>query len=454
MTDEIVEHKGVTHSQLTQEQQEKWSSTISMMTWTAPGFLHLMYKLLNAQNNAPGAPHVAIMSKDCSIAATDGHNIMVNPDTFFGPIPMKDGKTHKPFTLPERVFIMCHEIVHNVFGDVELLHRCVATGKVPMADGTRVPFDMATMQIAMDARINALLIESRFGKPPADIGHFDADVKGSDSVLDVYKRYYEDKFPDGKGHDPGSIPDGFDLVMAPGSTTGQNAATAAQQRNPGQWAMEIAAAQQVQDKHDHGRMSAGLKRMFQSILEPEVPWLDHIETLINRATGSGGYDWTSPNDWLGGTPTGDQYFCPKENGHGAGWIVVWGDTSGSRNSQEIASNIAELAGIMEDVNPQRLTVLWCDAAIGQIDEIEDIADLAAIQSRGTFGGGGTDYGPVLDWIRDQPDQPDLFIGFTDGYVDFPEREHTFPTIWASSTDGVAYPFGQVVRVNKIARGGP
>lgn len=421
---------GVKHTAISAEHQKKWADTMSMMIWTAPGFQHILYKLLNAQGNTP-SDYVAIMSEDAGIACTDGKNIVVNPKRFFD-----------EFSLPERVFITAHEIVHNVYGDVELLHRCQQSGKVPANDGTFKPFNNDIMQRAMDARINALLMESRIGKAPK-VGHFDPEVKANDSVLDVYQKYYEDEAPDSGGNNPG----GFDNLQKPGSATGQNPGSAASARNPQQWAVEIAAAQTIEQAKAQGKMAGGLKRMFQTLLEPEVPWIDHIETLINRTVGDGGIDWTQPNPWFGAF----DFFVPAETGKGAGWIVVWGDTSGSRSDAELASNMSELAGIMEAVNPARLTVLWCDAAVDFIDEIEDPVDLAKIQSRGTGGGGGTSYKPVSEWIAAQgPDVPDLFIGFTDGYVSFPKRAPKFPVIWASSTDK-EYPFGQVVRVNKIAR---
>lgn len=429
--------QGVTSCTLTAEQEKNWANTMSLMMWTAPGFQHLLYKMLNAQVNAQGTPwgqHVAVMSRDVPIAATDGRNLILNPDKFFG-----------DFNVRERVFITAHEVVHNVYSDVEFLHRCVSSGVVPTNHGTTIPFDMNSMQKAMDLRINALLIESKIGTPPK-VGHFDKNIKGTDSVLDVYEKVYKHR-----KDDPGD--EGFDQILPPGSGTGQNPQTAVHQRNPQQWAVEVQIAQTIEHARTQGNIAASLKRLFQNILEPEVSWIDHIETLINRATGGGGYDWTTPNAWLGGTESGDQYFCPSDTGHGAGWIVIWGDTSGSRDDTEIASNMAELAGIMEDVNPQRLTVLWCDAEVSYIDEITDAADLAVIKARGAGGGGGTDYKPVLDWIRDQGVVPDLFIGFTDGYVSYPDREHEFATIWASSTDH-KYPFGQVVRVNKVARSSP
>src|SRR5262245_3266156 len=36
---------------ITPEQKRKWEDTMSMMAWVAPGFRHILYKLLNAQNN-------------------------------------------------------------------------------------------------------------------------------------------------------------------------------------------------------------------------------------------------------------------------------------------------------------------------------------------------------------------------------------------------------------------
>lgn len=409
---------------LTPEQQEKWSSTCSMMVWTCPGFAHLWYKLLHNHNG----DYTAIMTKGIGNAATDGKNIMVNPDWFF------------KYSLPERTFVMAHEIIHNVYGDIDLLHRCKTSGFVPMNDGSKpLPFRNDLMQKSMDYRINALLIKAKIGKPPKDCGNYDKDMDGSESVLDVYQKVYEAEKDTPEGGGPGK--GGFDNIMRPGKSTGQSPQSAA--RNPQQWAVETAAAQIIESQKAQGKMAGALKRMFEKLLEPEVDWRNHIATLINRISGSGGWNWKCPDEWW----APHEFFSPRRSGKGAGWIVMWGDTSGSRGQDEIASNMAELAGILEDVNPARLTVLWCDAQIHHIDELNAAADLGAIQARGVGGGGGTDQEPCFDWIAKQPDQPDLYIGFTDGYVSFPNRPPAFPVIWASSTDR-PYPWGQVVRVNK------
>jgi predicted metal-dependent peptidase len=408
--------------ELTAKQKQQWEDTMSMMMWVAPGFRHLFYKLL-ANNNGE---HTAVMTDKVPVAATDAANILLNPNTFF------------EYSLPERTFIMCHEVVHNMLADVEFLHRCNNTGRVPMSDGTSMPFDNSSMQRAMDLRINAMLVESNIGKCPKD-GQYDPKIATQmDSVVDIYKKIYEDNSGGGAS--------GFDNLLPPGKSTGQNPQQAAAQRNPQQWAVEVAVAQSLMAQRAQGDMAGGLKRAFEKILSPEIPWTEHIKGIIHRKVGSGSYDWCRPDRRF----IGRDLYLPSKSGYGANWVVCWGDTSGSRSGQEIASNMAELSGILEGVRPKRLTILWCDAAIDYIDELEDAGDLARVIARGTKGGGGTSCDPVFKWIHDNAyEPPDMFIGFTDGYVTFPRKEPPYPVIWASSTDKKDYPWGEVVRVNKI-----
>lgn len=431
-----MEASGLT---LTPAQQRQWNDTTAMMAWVAPGFRHIWFKMLtHAQRNGK-SEYAALMSESVPVAATDGNNMIVNPKTFFD------------YSLRQRVFIAAHEVMHNIFDDVGLLHRCTAAQQVPMNDGRKLPFENMTMQIAMDLRNNTLLKESNIGQCPDDAmmpgkemdGVQLPFVTGHESVLDIYDKVYQ-AFDQKKGQQPGAgtAPQLKD-VLPPGNSTGQAPQQAASQRNAQQWAIEIAAAQTLEAMKAQGDMPAGLKRMFEQLLTPEINWLDHIETLIQRLVGSGSTTWREPDPWY----IGRDIYLPRKTGYGAGWIVIWGDTSGSRSDKEIASNLSELSGLLEDVNPRRLTVLWCDAHVDYIDEIADASDLQNIQARGTGGGGGTSFEPVLDWISEQEDTPELFIGFTDGAVNFPAQEPPFQTIWASSTD-CQYPYGKVVRVNK------
>jgi predicted metal-dependent peptidase len=430
------------HEELTPAQKQAWEQVMSLMTWTAPGFTHLWYKLLS---HNPDGSYLGVMTKQVPVAATDGKNVIFNPDTFFSP----------DYTLPNRVFIAAHEIVHNVYGDVELLHRMQGQENVTCSDGKVFPYKNDIMQKAMDYRINALLVESKIGHLPKD-ALYDPDIaKGKDGLFDIYGKVYKHDEDNGGGQgnpgpgngqpNPGAQSgpngtNGFDQVLPPGSSTGQSPGDAAQQRSPEQWAVEIAAAQNIEAQKSQGKGKGALQKMFEEILEPKVPWQDHIKTIINRRCGGGNYDWRRPDRRF----IVRDVYLPSRSGHGAGWLVIWGDTSGSRSDREIERSLGEIAGIVEDFQPRRVTVIWGDDGIHNLDEVYDAADIQNIAHRGVGGRGGTDVEPVFEWIADQHEDPDMFLGFTDGYLSFPAQP-AYPVVWASSTNQ-KYPYGEVVRV--------
>ncbi len=412
---------------LTPQQEAQWQDTMSLMAWTCPGFRHLFYKLLT---NHKGK-YACVPTRSVPVAATDARNILINPDTFF------------KYDLKERVFIIGHEVVHNVYQDVPFLHRCMKAGTVPLDDGTTKPFNNKVMQQAMDYRINALLRDSRIGSPPKDCLLDDDMAKANDSVTEVYKKLYEDY--EQNGDLPGN---GFDIVLDPGASTGQSPQQA--QQNPQQWAVEVKAAQTIEAMKAQGKMAGALMRMFEKVLNPKVPWTDHIRGIFNRKVGSGSYDWRRPDR---------RFICrdlymPSRSGNGAGWVVVWGDTSGSIGEAELCQYIAELGAIVEDCMPQRLTICWCDDALIEenIDELSEPSDMqglkAKVASTGVMGGGGTSVEPVFEWIANQQGKPEVFIGFTDGYVSFPDVHPDCVIIWASTGKGPeGYPYGDVVEIS-------
>jgi predicted metal-dependent peptidase len=406
--------------ELTPQQQSQWQDTMSLMAWTCPGFRHLFYKLLTNNKGKYGC----VPTKHVPLAATDARNILINPDEFF------------KLSLKERVFVMGHEIVHNVYGDVEFLKRCADSGTVPQDNGTTLPFRNHTMQKAMDFRINALLRDSGIGAVPQGVLLDDTIATANEGVTDVYKKVYEDE-ENGGGKTGGKQ---IDYVLVPGQSTGNGQVP----RNDQQWGVEVAAAQVLENMKSQGRGHGTLDRFFNQILNPIVPWTDYIRGIFNRKVGSGSYNWKKPDR----RQIIHDIYAPSRSGNGAGWVVCWGDTSGSIGEDELCRYIAELGAILEDCQPQRITICWCDDQVHKIDEIEEPLDLETIKHAGTQGGGGgTDCMPVFDWIADHTERPEVFIGFTDGYVRFPSQEPDIPVIiWAMTTDKVA-PFGDTVPIN-------
>jgi predicted metal-dependent peptidase len=416
--------KGIPQTRkLTADEHRQWDEVMTMLQWKAPGFKHIAYKLLTNNNGQ----YVAVMTDRCPIAATDGKNILINPDTFFS----------NKYTLPNRVFAVCHEIGHNVLDDVNTFHRFRQTGKVPMPDGTTLPYNEDALQRSADYRLNALLDDSQFGKCHEE-WLLDRELGTADeSLIEVYKKVYEQMDANGELGGPGTGD-----VLVPGVSTGQDPGTAAASRNPAQWATEMAVARQLEKLRTQGKMPGALERLFSSLLEPEVYWVDKIKTIVDKRVGSGTYNWRRADRRF----IIRDIYLPSRSGYGCGWIVMWGDTSGSRGDDEIASHMAETKGIIEDCKPRRVTIVWCDADVQNVDELEDVQDIMNVKPK---GGGGTEVQPVFDWINKSKEDPDMFIGFTDGYVTFPAAAPKYPVIWASSTKGqVQYPWGDVVEINQ------
>lgn len=433
---------------LTPDQKQKWSDTMSLMAWTAPGFRHLWYRLLQCKDG----DYAAMMSKFTygdimgngdqtpGVAFTDGENIVCNPDTYF------------KYSPKERVFIGAHEVAHCVYDDPGLFYRLRNETHITTTDGKTFPYKPEVMQRAMDYRINAMLVESRIGQMPADALYDPKIAEGKDGVFDIYGKVYKNDpnnggpGPQGPGKGNAQGNNGFDPngVQQPGAASGKQPGAAAGARNPQQWAVECAQASRMESQRSHGKTPGALQHMFDEILDPKVDWTDHIETICKRVMGGGSYNWKKPDRRF----IGRDLWLPGRGGEGAGWLVIWGDTSGSIGENDLNHYIGEMRGMIEEMHPQRLTVIWCDAEIHHVDEVEDVADLEHIKARGVGGRGGTAIEPVMEWIAECRDrQPDMFIGMTDGCFTFPEKP-SYPIVWASiHDDPSAYPYGEVVPIN-------
>ena len=104
---------------------------------------------------------------------------------------------------------------------------------------------------------------------------------------------------------------------------------------------------------------------------------------------------------------------------------------------------AEVSGILEDIKPKNLFLVWCDARVHRVDHCSDAADLNAIRAKKAPGGGGTSFVPVFDWVTKEGLTPDALVYLTDGEGTFPSAPN-YPVIWGNIQTGSKYPFGDVV----------
>jgi predicted metal-dependent peptidase len=375
--------------------------------------------------------HVAMFTRDVPIAATDGSNLLLNPDRFF------------LYNLNERIFICTHEIMHCIWNHIVLMHSFHRRGKVSYPDGTTLPYDQETMNRAADFVINDCLIESKIGLFNKDWLHDPKLATGHDSVIDAYKKVYK-AYPPGKKFIGGT---GFDEHLPPGTSQGKDANEAASGRNEVEWATQIAAAANAAKAQ--GKLPAGLERLLGEVLEPKVDWKEKIVSLFARKVGSGSSDWRRADRRL----IVRDIYAPGRSGFGAGTVVIGIDTSGSIGEKELNMFFAEMAGILEDVRPRRLVVMWCDAKVQRVDEIEEATDLTSLRKKGAPGGGGTMFEPVFDEIKKMGlEDVDALVYLTDGYGSFPKVAPNYPVIWGSISGpgAVNYPWGDVVDIPKQA----
>jgi predicted metal-dependent peptidase len=188
-----------------------------------------------------------------------------------------------------------------------------------------------------------------------------------------------------------------------------------------------------------GKLPANLERLLGEIVEPTVPWQDHIRAFFARRVGGGGYNWRKPDRRL----IMRDIYAPQRAGNGCGTIVVGVDTSGSIGQRELDVFFGEMRGMLDDLRPEQIHVVWCDAKVHKVDTVDDSQDISALKPH---GGGGTDFRPVFDWIDTQPGQPDALVYLTDGLGSFPDGPPPYPVIWGAIRKGVKYPFGDVVEI--------
>ncbi len=420
---------------LTPQQIKAWADTRAILMWVCPAFTHIFYSMLN---NAK-SEHIALFTKDVPIAATDGSNLLINPDTFF------------KYNLHERLFACAHEITHCILNHLVAMHNFHVRGKVTYPDGSSLPYSDKVFNIAADLVINDMLIESKVGTFNKDWLHNTQLAVAKDSVLDAYRKVFDDLKSKGKLKVTRGVIDAsgvdttgqFDQHLPPGASQGKNPVQAAKDRDDGQWQTELAAA--VNSAKAQGKLPAGLERLINEVLTPKVDWRDHIAALFARKVGSGSYDWRRADRRL----IVRDIYSPGRSGFGAGTVVVAVDTSGSIGDKEIGTFFGEMSGILEDVQPKRLVVMWCDAKVQRTDELEEAGDLAALRKKGAPGGGGTSFVPVFDEIDKMGIEPDALAYLTDGLGCFPSKAPRYTVIWGSIYSSAKYPFGDVVDLTDV-----
>jgi len=174
-----------------------------------------------------------------------------------------------------------------------------------------------------------------------------------------------------------------------------------------------------------GKLPSSVKQIINEMKRSQVDWTDVLRRHVVGDQPEG-YSYRRPNkrQW-----DINRVITPVSNKVGVGDIVIGVDSSGSVSNKELKHFLGELNALSEEIKPNSITVITCDAIIQNVIRYEHGDIIEDIKCNGR---GGTCVMPVFDYIRLNNLNVDSMIYFTDlGIFDYPKHVE-FPLLWVST----------------------
>ena len=200
---------------------------------------------------------------------------------------------------------------------------------------------------------------------------------------------------------------------------------------------KLATVQAAKQTQGRGELPAQVKRLLDDVLTPPIPWRDVLAQFMTERVKND-YSWRRPNPFYAHSGV----YLPIMDGVGMGEVVIALDTSGSVVSvlDEFGSTVKN---ILHATKPQRVHVIYCDAAVNHVDTFECGQEVVFE----AVGGGGTDFRPVFDYIKNNSINPACMLYLTDMYGSFPQEAPQYPVLWCA-TSNIRGPFGDTLRIKE------
>lgn len=370
-------------------------------------------------------------SRSVATMATDGVSLFYNPgfvDTL---------------NAAELAGVLAHEVMHPA-----LQHHT--------RRGDRSP---ARWNMACDYAINPILLDAGLTLPKGVL--LDDRFRGM-SAEQIYNLIEEDDKQEGSsgqsesqggtgsdGPEEGSLqndeagseplapstPGGFGQVLDAPEPDSESAPSVAEQAR--EWQIAVEQAETVAKVA--GKLPGGAVRALEASQAAKVDWRE----LLRRAwsnTMPADYSWIRPNRrhiWSG-------LYLPGITTEGVGEIAIAVDCSGSVSPRQLGLFEAEIKSIMAGQCPRLVHVIYFDAVVQQVQTYQT----GQVISLAPIGGGGTDFRPCFDWLKERGITPQTLVFLTDLCGTFPCEAPPYPVIWAS-TETRRAPFGQVVPLEAV-----
>lgn len=202
-----------------------------------------------------------------------------------------------------------------------------------------------------------------------------------------------------------------------------------------QWKGRLAAAAQA--ARQAGKLSQSLMRFIDDLLAPQLPWRAVLARYMMNAARDD-YSFQRPSRREG------EALMPRLGSQGVN-VAVALDTSGSVTREELQEFLSEIDALKAQVRAE-ITLHACDDKLDPAGPWKYAQWEAIVLPEQVSGGGGTDFRPVFDWLRQENFAPDLLVYFTDAEGRFPDREPEFPVVWLVKGKAPV-PFGVRVQLN-------
>jgi len=349
-----------------------------------------------------------IFTQDLPTAATNGRDVMYNPDF----VKSLDDK--------ELNYVVLHEALHKAYQHMHLWKKLWKENP-----------QLANM--AADYVVNYAIHEadeySQIAKRP-DSALFDLAYKGmtTKQIFDMLKKDNEFVKQQG-GHD----------------THDWEGAEQLSDEEVKETAKQIDQALR-QGEIIRGKMQGNKNRSINELLEPKVNWREQLRDFVNSTCrNKDKTTWKRPHKRF----IGHDIYMPSLIGESIGQVVIGIDTSGSIGDKELSEFLTEVVAICEDVSPSSIELLYWDTQVAGHETYNQGDYKALVQSTKPAGGGGTHVGCVNQYIKDKRIEPEAIIILTDGYVEEDwGGSWDYPTLWAVTAKHNTSPHGKTIHIDE------
>ena len=333
-------------------------------------------------------------TKWCPTLATDGRNFYYNRD-FVAALAERDG---------ELEYGVGHEVLHCVYDHMnkDML-------------GNR---DRRLANISQDYVINLDLIEAEIGKKITMVDIcFDWKYRGK-TWFEVYDELFKQAEEEGRVIEVPTLDmhlDGDnskDAKDAPGE--GDNDGTngpiqySDEEREAIKQEMQNATIQAAKASAGNG-VPAGVKRMIDSLLNPQLNWRQLLAMQIQSVIKS---DYTMMNPSRKGLDAG--FYLPGMDYEETVDLAIGLDLSGSIGDDMARDFLSEVKGIMDQYTNFNIHMFCFDTAVHNPQVFTD-TNMDEFMDYELVGGGVTEFDCCFDYMKEQGIVPKKFVMFTDGY---------------------------------------